>query len=154
MPGGRPRYYNSSQELEEVSDQYFKEKNRKNEPYTMSGLALFLGFSDKTMLYEYEKRPEFSHSIKQMRARIEEQINLSTARNECPPAYGIFMLKNFGWRDRIDHEVGEDTKEALKEYNLFKLSSKEEKNENKLENTGTTSEPIISIAEPSKEQSN
>ena len=64
---------------------------------TITGLALYCGFSDRVSFYDYEKREEFSYTIKKARATMEqhyeELIQGST------PTGAIFALKNFGWID-------------------------------------------------------
>jgi hypothetical protein len=64
---------------------------------TITGLCLFLGFCNRQSFYDYEKRPEFSDSIKSARTRIEMEYEemLQTGT----PTGAIFALKNFDWKD-------------------------------------------------------
>jgi len=68
---------------------------------TITGLALYLGFCDRHSFYDYEKRPEFSYTIKRARAAIEQHYEelLQTGT----PTGSIFALKNFGWKDIYEH---------------------------------------------------
>ena len=67
--GGRPPIYSteSQEDIEKVSDlcvKYFEQLPEVNEPPTVTGLTLFLGFDTKTTLYEYAKKVEFMNPIK------------------------------------------------------------------------------------------
>lgn len=95
--GGRPRMYESFEEMEEQIVKYFDQQKIK---YTVNGLALFLGFAGKSGLYKYLKdlkRKEFVYPLKRAISVIEmvyeEKLHSSNA------AGAIFALKNFGWKD-------------------------------------------------------
>jgi len=77
-------------------------------PYTMSGLARFLGVDRGTIL-SYSKHDEFYSTIKAAKAKVEEDIEtrLLEGKNQ---AGAIFNLKNnFGWVDKTEidnrHEI-------------------------------------------------
>lgn len=76
---------------------------RNPEIPTITGLALFLGFSSKSTLYEYTKQPEFSDSIKRGLLRIEKNYEAGLWSDK--PTGVIFALKNMGWVDKkeLDH---------------------------------------------------
>jgi len=128
MKRGRPAYYTSAARLQRKIDAYFKncpdyveitafDKNSGNfvtyKKYTptISGLILFLGFSDRKMFYEYEKRKEFSHTIKNARERIANEYEKQLWNDKCTGA--IFALKNLGWKDvpEENKNSGDDIKE-------------------------------------------
>lgn len=123
--GGRPPKYDNPEDLEAKIIEYFdwvqgeyeiKEKKEKGktvkykhwirepENITVTGIALFLGFSDKSSFYDYEKKEEFSHLIKRARTIIENRYEngLISARS---PVGAIFALKNMGWKDQVHQEV-------------------------------------------------
>lgn len=108
---GRPRIYDSPEELEAEVEKYFKwvegeydtENNkwaRYGEPATVTGLALFLGFADRQSLYDYSEKPEFSCIIKRARTRVECEYEKRLSGNNATGA--IFALKNMGWRDKTE----------------------------------------------------
>lgn len=132
--GGRPPIHTDPNEVQRLIDEYFEyiegesqevikdvfdettgdmkpktvtEWIRKPEPPTVTGLSLHLGFCDKSSLYDYAKKDMFSHSIKRGIARIEKF-------HEIKAAYGdkcvgnIFVLKNFGWKDRVEQDVNQN----------------------------------------------
>lgn len=71
---------------------------RYSEPATITGLALFLGFCNKSSLYDYAKKSdEFSLPIKRALSMVEHGYELNiNGKNAAGP---IFALKNFGWKD-------------------------------------------------------
>lgn len=77
---------------------------RQPEPPTVTGLTLFIGFADKSTLYDYAKKEEFSHSIKRGLLKIEQYHEIKTSYGDKCTG-NIFVLKNFGWKDKseIDH---------------------------------------------------
>lgn len=136
-PGGRPPKFKSVEELQAKIDAYFEscfeewweevrdsDGNTKwvpkldrhgnivkyqKEPFTITGLALFLDTTRETLM-DYEKKPNFSDTIKQAKARIEnyaeKQLFDKTARNMTGI---IFNLKNnYGWTDKqeVDTNIG------------------------------------------------
>lgn len=98
MAVGRPRIWENPDDLQEAVDKYFAEVKKP----TVTGLALFLGFADKTTLYEYRDRPEFSYPIKASLTRIELYHEEGLSENNVTGR--IFALKNMGWRDKTEQE--------------------------------------------------
>lgn len=116
---GRPRKYNTAEELQAAIDIYFEEHTPEYEvdsdgkvlttkggvpilkmnPPTISGLALHLGFCNRASLYEYEREGEFSDTIKIARTRCENFVESYGMSGNIPPAIAIFALKNYGWKD-------------------------------------------------------
>lgn len=122
-PEGRPPFYKTAAELENKIRKYFnteayvdvgltrakksKSTLRKYSP-TISGLALFCGFADRHSLYEYEAKPEFTHTIKRARALMSVYYERLLSGSNCTGA--IFALKNFGWVDKIETELSGEIK--------------------------------------------
>ena len=108
---GRPRAFKSVEEVEEKINAYFNYCEEKEKPYTMSGLAYYLGIDRKTLL-NYSKNEEYFHTIKKARDKVQMQLE------ECLYRLGnnsgvIFNLKNnFDWKDKI-----EQTNDSLSEIN-------------------------------------
>lgn len=131
MAGGRPPKYETAEDLETLIDGYFKEcvpvpmtyekdgetkilcDNKGNPVYsdnppTVAGLALRLGFVSRQSIYDYEvKGSEFAYIIKRARLMIEEhhEKRLSTAST---PTGSIFWMKNHEWSDKqeLEHSGG------------------------------------------------
>lgn len=103
MAGGRPRIYESVEEIEEVIEQYIAECKTNKEKPTITGATLYLGFCDKTTLYDYRDRDGFSHSIKRLLLFVEYGYETSLQGNNVAGA--IFALKNMGWKDKAELDV-------------------------------------------------
>ncbi len=116
MQVGRPKIYESNEQLEKAVYSYFfttelesndlgghSEVVRENKKPTITGLTLHLGFADKTTLYDYRDRPEFSHSIKWALTMIEKYHEEGLSENNVTGR--IFALKNMGWRDKTETEL-------------------------------------------------
>lgn len=108
---GRPLKYETPEQLEQGIEDYFNsivgemhkgKWVRFPEPATVTGLALFLGFSDRQSLYDYEKREEFSCIIKRGRSRVECEYEKRLSGQNA--AGSIFALKNMGWKDKTEVE--------------------------------------------------
>ena len=73
MPGmARPLKFATPEEFDLMVDLYVATCEEKKEPMTIPGLALFLGFADKSSLYHYQHRKPFTDSVKRARTLIEE----------------------------------------------------------------------------------
>lgn len=118
MPGGRPPKFETPEQLESMLSNFFEE-----EPVlTMTGLALYLGFCDRRSMYDYEKRPEFSHSIKIARSMIENSYE-KDIKTGGGTAGHIFALKNFGWSDKTQQEISGPDGSAVKNEYMVKIVS-------------------------------
>ena len=107
MPAGRPLKFDSVEELQKAIDVFFADCDSKEEPYTITGLALALDTS-RRVLCEYEERDQFSNAIKRAKLRVENycEKRLHTASSPTGP---IFALKNFDWSDKVQNEhTGKD----------------------------------------------
>lgn len=96
MPGGRPRHFDTAEELENKIDEFFITQDR----LTITGLAYFLGFESRQSIYDYEKEGEFSYLIKKARLRVEQYYEENLFSNNVSGS--IFALKNMGWSDRVE----------------------------------------------------
>lgn len=126
---GRPPKFNSVEDLQVKIDEYFAScwtqkidpsgnllflRNRRGlktntpinvqtQPYTITGLAVFLGIESDTLL-NYQAKDEFFGTIKRAKQRCEAyaEAQLFIGRNVVG---AIFNLKNnYGWKDKIETE--------------------------------------------------
>lgn len=102
-PIGRPRLYGDAGVFSAKVEEYFA----GNERPSLSGLAYFLGFSDRSSFTTYEDYgPEFSHTVKRARLRIEVSRHEQLLDKANFTAGVIFDLKNnHGWKDQQDLNV-------------------------------------------------
>lgn len=102
MAGGRPKKFNSPEDLQDKVDAYFEECDMNGKPYTMSGLALALDIDRKTLV-NYSKDEKFFPTIKKARQKVETYLEESLQTGSV--AGVIFNLKNnFGWKDKTEVE--------------------------------------------------
>nr|DAI27787.1 MAG TPA: DNA packaging protein gp3 [Caudoviricetes sp.] len=79
-------------------------------PYTVTGLAAFLGTTRQTLL-DYELRDEFSDAIKAAKVKIESFAEESLYTNKASVAGTIFSLaNNFGWKNKVEQENSGESK--------------------------------------------
>ena len=116
--GGKPALYDSPEELSEAIREYFEESHKTRtvvvgKPpnnyevvlpvFTITGLALHLGFESRQSFYDYEKKEEFSYIIKRARLFIEEEYEEQLQHGNTTGA--IFALKNMGWTDKTETDI-------------------------------------------------
>lgn len=106
---GRPPLYKTPLSLQNRIQEYFKldEEATKTPTYTISGLALHLGFCSRQSFYAYENKPEFSYTIK--RARLFMERHYEELIQGSTPTGAIFALKNFGWIDKAEEDPQKTT---------------------------------------------
>lgn len=111
---GRPRIYDTQEELQEAIDTYFSKcKPRFDDDGnlislgipTLTGLAYYLGFESRQSIYDYEKNGDFSYAIKRARLYIESKYEENLTNPMLKATGSIFALKNFGWSDKQEHEI-------------------------------------------------
>jgi len=116
---GRPLKFKTPDELESSIKSYFDEcvpeiitlpdgkiQQLKLNPPTLTGLALHLGFESRQSIYDYENRnDDFSYTIKRARLTCENFAEVALLSGTVQPAAGIFILKNYGWRDTQNMEM-------------------------------------------------
>jgi hypothetical protein len=108
MPDPTPKY-KSEKELSKAIESYFRECDEKEEPYTVTGLAISIGLS-RCQLLQYQSKAQYYNTIKKAKDRCEAfaERQLYQGRNV---AGVIFSLKNnWKWRDQQDLNVSNDTK--------------------------------------------
>jgi hypothetical protein len=100
---GRPPIYETVDEIIPLLEVWEENIKSGKEIPTVTGLTLALGFADKSTLYDYVKKPEFSHPIKKALTIVE--FGYEKALKESNAAGSIFALKNMGWKDKteLDH---------------------------------------------------
>lgn len=124
-PGGRPRVFDTEDQLLTAIDEYFqyikgefeirqvkdddgkvvgetRVWTRDPEAKSITGLALFLGFESRQSIYDYEKNGKFSYIIK--RAKLSVEAGYEQALHGKAYAGAIFALKQFGWSDKQEIE--------------------------------------------------
>lgn len=97
--GCPPIYSNDEDGFNEVKNkciEYFDYCLKNEEKATVTGLALFLGFSARKTLHEYAKKEVFGNVIKRAMLCVENSYEKSGT------SFDIFALKNMGWVDKSE----------------------------------------------------
>lgn len=99
MPAGRPLKFKNKEDLQNKITEYFLVT--PPEEIAITGLALFLDTTRET-LCSYEEKDEFIDTIKRAKLTVEFAYEKRLIKNGN--AGSIFALKNFGWKDKSEHE--------------------------------------------------
>ena len=112
--GGRPPKYNTVEEMQEKIDDYFKQCDYSDRPYTITGLALALDMDRRTLL-NYGEKEEFFPTIKKAKLRVENYLEERLIRDTSCTGI-IFNLKNnYGWKDKQENvNVGVSYEDYIK----------------------------------------
>lgn len=124
--GGRPRYYENTEQLVEAIDAYFnscwgeKTVTKKDadgntieettpvqiKPYTMSGLAYYLGLTTEGLRL-YHHRPDYKPIIDDAKMLVEQYTEEQLFRKEQVSGIIFSMTNNFrdSWSSRTHQEV-------------------------------------------------
>ncbi len=121
MARGRPRMYQSPEEMQVVIDRYFKECEgeilldkdgnpmldkwghpiiiNKKSP-TITGLALALGFTSRMALLNYQDRPEFVDTVTRAKSRVEAYVESRLYDRDGAMGAKFSLSNNFrGWSE-------------------------------------------------------
>ncbi len=130
--GGRPPTFTSVEEMQKKIDEYFDYCDNRTkdifipklgdhvtmndpEPYTMSGLAYFLGMSRRSLV-DYAHKDKFSKIVKRARRRVEYDIERRmNDKNTFTPGLIFNAKNNFGWQDKSEVELTEKPKFVVDE---------------------------------------
>ncbi|OHR73997.1 hypothetical protein HMPREF3291_05270 [Bacillus sp. HMSC76G11] len=131
MNAGRPLLFESPEALQERIDQYFESCHeevweqsadgqwhqlldkeglpmmRRVKPYTITGLAAYLGTTRRTLL-DYEERDGFSHTIRAAKTKIEAFVEESLWQPKIATGVAFNLKNNFGWQDKSEVNMSGD----------------------------------------------
>lgn len=96
--------YKTADELKDKVEEYFLTCYQNKRPYTISGLALWLGLTTET-LRKYEKvygDTEYADIIKLAKQRVEEYAEKSLYENGKTAGAKFVLENNFGWSNKQD----------------------------------------------------
>ena len=102
---GRPLKIETPEQMEKILNEYF-ETTEENK-ITITGLCLALDL-DKSTFYDYEKRKGYEDIVRRARMIVENSYEMSL--RESGRTGDIFALKNFGWVDKQEQEVNQQSR--------------------------------------------
>lgn len=108
--------FKNSQELEFMISEYFEECNHKRRPYTISGLALWLGLTTQT-LRNYERNfgdTEYADIIKEAKQQIEEFAECCLYDNKRSSGAKYVLENNFSWSSKQDVNLSGEVNQIVK----------------------------------------
>lgn len=108
--------YKTPEELVSVIKQYFDDCDRRKKPYTMSGLALFIGLTTQR-LRDYEKNykgTEYAEIIERAKQTIETYTAEATFDNKKFQGAKFNLQNNFGWSEKQDTNISGEVTEIIK----------------------------------------
>lgn len=133
---GRPPDYTSAEEMQEKIDAYFDEckgemlydedgepKTDKygniivvgSKPFTITGLALALGFNSRQTLLNYQGKPEFMDTIMRAKARVECYAEERLFDKDGANGAKFSLANNFeGWKEKKEIEADVNDKVTIK----------------------------------------
>ncbi len=99
---GRPPTFATPEDLEKKCNEYLVYCVENEEKPTITGMTLFVGFCSRASWDDYDKRQDFSYIVKRAKMTIENSYEVSGG------TFDIFALKNMGWKDKTEVEMGGD----------------------------------------------
>ena len=108
--------YKTPEELYNKCAEYFKYCDKKAKPYTMTGLAFFLGLTTET-LRRYEKDygdTEFAEIITRAKQAVELYAAEATFDNRKFQGAKFNLENNFGWSTKQDTNLSGELTEIIK----------------------------------------
>lgn len=134
-PMGKPPYYNSVEEMQAMIDKYFEECDGKpfldehgnpmrnkdgkiirddRRPYTITGLALALGFNSRQALLNYQAKEEYHDTVMRAKARVERYAEERLYDNHGANGAKFSLANNFkGWSEKQQIEGSINTKQEI-----------------------------------------
>lgn len=94
----------SPEQFVERATQFFSDCEREGRQPTSTGLALAVGFSNRSSLLKYKKDKDYTYIIERAMTWIEHGYEQQLADGRDGSGI-IFALKNFNWSDKqeLDH---------------------------------------------------
>lgn len=109
----RPKLYTNVEDMEKIINKYFEECDKKDKPYTMSGLAYALDMDRKSLL-NYSKDETFFPTLKKAKQKVEQQLEENALSGKANATFTIFNLKNnYAWRDKFEYEDTSENKNGV-----------------------------------------
>jgi hypothetical protein len=102
--------YRTVGDMQKAIDEYFVKCDEEKKPYTVTGLALALGFLSRQALLNYEGYTDiddisFHDTIKAAKHKVEASIEEGLLSGKYNSVGSIFNLKNnFNWKDKTEVE--------------------------------------------------
>ena len=100
---GRPLKYKSPDVMQEKIDAYFLDCDKRERPYTVTGLAYALDMC-RRQLIEYAEKGEFNNTITRARQKVEISMEELLLQNGGNRGVIFNLINNFNWHDKSEVE--------------------------------------------------
>ncbi|MFE3973178.1 MULTISPECIES: terminase small subunit [unclassified Peribacillus] len=119
-------WYRVDGEWKPELDRYGEVVTRRIKPFTISGLAVFLETTRRTLLDYEQRNDEYSHTIRAAKNKIESFAEESLWQPKIATGVMFNLKNNFSWEDKQNvHSTGETTHNIKTQTDLSKLSVEE-----------------------------
>jgi hypothetical protein len=116
---GKPRKFNSPEELEACVDKYFADCEYLEKPPTMSGLAYAMGIDRKTLI-NYSKKEDYFPTYKKARDRVEASMEDLLLSGKATAGVIFSFKNNFGWADKQPEQEDSEKSNSSVTINIVK----------------------------------
>lgn len=104
---GRPPKYTDPSDMQIKIDEYFRDCDERQKPYTVTGLALALGFTSRQNFLEYQARAPYTDTITRAKARVEQYAEERLYDSQGANGAKFSLANNFkGWKESQNVELG------------------------------------------------
>jgi len=110
-PVGAPPMFRSARQMQVLIDRYFNECSQDSDggsrSPTVPGLALALGFSHRSSVHDYKRKPRFAAAITRALSKMEDRHLGNLAAPDTKNARGIqfALTANFGYSDEKTQRI-------------------------------------------------
>lgn len=113
---GRPLKFRSKEELQQKIDEYFESCLEQNKPYTVTGLALALDTTRRTLLDYEQRNDDFSHTIKKAKLICENFAEEQLFTNKHTAGVIFNMVNNYNWKNKQDTDLNVTSDKKLEDF--------------------------------------
>jgi hypothetical protein len=98
-----------------VLDRHGNVETRQVKPFTITGLAVHLDTSRRTLI-DYEDKDGYSHTIKKAKDKIESFTEEALFTNKNTAGVIFNMVNNYGWKNKQEHEQNITMNQKLEDF--------------------------------------
>lgn len=116
MLTGAKKQYQTPEQMQEVIDAYYKERENKCLPLTIESLCAALDMDRSTLLTygRNESHKDFHNTVKKAKTKVLENFTDNALTGNTNPALTIFLLKNnFHYVDKVENEISGNQEKPL-----------------------------------------
>lgn len=142
---GAYRKYKTPKELQKHIDKYFQSCDSQMKPYTLSGMAAYLGITTGTLRTYHNKAkaglipPEYADVVVMARQKIEEFAETQLYTRDGSRGGEFVLRAGFGWQTKSERNVDKINKKRLE------IQQTESRLKHKMLQEGIDSDNVVEI---------